>query len=730
MAQTSIAPWIQAGGSTVPERQKWGNKMEFLLSCVGMSVGLGNIWRFPYMAYSNGGAAFLIPYAILMICVGKPMYFLELVLGQFQSLGQTHAFNCFPLSKGIGVCMAYTCFFVCLYFNVLLAYALVYMVHSFKSPLPWSYCDPAWADENCFVRDPKRKSCRVIEQDLYSVFGDSQAETNDTVLLYHENQPYLVPASTYYNLTAGCTNATQTSAEQFFYKSVLQLTDGIDEPGGLKVDLTISLFISWFFVCIALLKGIKSSGKIVYFTAPAPYVILSVLLVRGITLPGAGNGIAYLLIPRWDVIINFSVWNQACQQIFYSLGASMGTIICLGSFNDFKNDLRRDIMIITMADLFTSLSGAIVVFAVLGNMAHNLNLPVASVADKGHGLAFVAYPEAASLIPGSNFWAFAFFTMLLLLAVDSQFAMFESVLVPLKDEFPILRQYPAAMSIITSFIGFVCGLCMTTRGGMYVLNLIDTYIGGLILPMIAVMELYTVSWFYGQRRLCLDIEFMLGSPPGAFVKICWLLVCPFFLTIIVIMSVARHPRTSMRGHLYPAWSDVLGVIIVVVGLLQVPLFAFLYWRKNKFNFRESLKPAHDWGPEDPVVFRNYIAFIKGRGDKRSEAELRGPGGRGRSTDADSRAVAAVIAGPAELLTEDEVSFDTQQQVLQAPSKKATGLLPSGALASGVLGPRPEPRLLKFTAEEEDVLLDDEVSVVTTVSPRPEPGEAIDKDKKV
>ncbi|KAL1430707.1 hypothetical protein MTO96_002310 [Rhipicephalus appendiculatus] len=144
----SMAERVSPTAPAKPEAE-----VEFILSCIGMSVGLGNIWRFPYMAYANGGAAFLIPYTILMITVGKPMYYLELVLGQFQSLGQTHAFNCFPLGKGIGVCMTYVCFFVCLYFNVLLAYALVYMVHSFKSPLPWSKCDPEWADSNCFVRD-------------------------------------------------------------------------------------------------------------------------------------------------------------------------------------------------------------------------------------------------------------------------------------------------------------------------------------------------------------------------------------------------------------------------------------------------------------------------------------------------------------------------------------------------------------------------------------------------
>ncbi|KAG0412556.1 hypothetical protein HPB47_010316 [Ixodes persulcatus] len=148
-----------------PKREKWANKLEFLLSCIGMSVGLGNIWRFPYMAYVNGGAAFLIPYIILMITVGKPMYYLELILGQFQNLGPTAAFNCFPLSKGLGVCMAYTCFFICLYFNVILAYALIYIVHSLKSPLPWVSCDEKWANDMCFDRN--ETSCRTVNHHLF-----------------------------------------------------------------------------------------------------------------------------------------------------------------------------------------------------------------------------------------------------------------------------------------------------------------------------------------------------------------------------------------------------------------------------------------------------------------------------------------------------------------------------------------------------------------------------------
>ncbi|XP_075730742.1 sodium- and chloride-dependent glycine transporter 2 isoform X2 [Rhipicephalus microplus] len=583
-----------------------------------------------------------------MITVGKPMYYLELVLGQFQSLGQTHAFNCFPLSKGIGVCMTYACFFICLYFNVLLAYALVYMVHSFKSPLPWSKCDPEWADSNCFVRDTDI-SCRTIAHDLYRVFGTLNEKANDTVTLHHKDIEFYVPRDVYVNLTRGCTNATQTAAEQFFYHSVLNISSGIDEPGRIKVDLTVSLFVAWIFVCIALIKGIKTSGKVVYFTAPAPYVILTVLLIRGVTLPGAGTGIAYLFIPQWEKILSGFVWQQACQQIFYSLGASMGTIICLGSFNDFRNDLRRDIMIITMADFFSSIAGAMVVFAVLGNMAHNLDLPISSVAEKGHGLAFVAYPEAASLIPCSNVWAFAFFLMLLLLAIDSQFAMFESFLVPLKDEFTFLRKYPATMSIVTAAVSFLLGISMTTQGGLYVLNLIDTYIGGMILPMIAVMELYTVCWFYGPERISLDVEYMLGSPPSLFLKLCWVAVCPIALT----------------------------------------------------DWVKCLRPARDWGPRDPVLYVDYIRFLRRRGVDRSVSE----------------------AYAARVEAEEDVTIASSTQGLIISSPSTSPRIGSSESLPFSSGPRPELQVPPSTRK--DVLTQDrpgrtnaatEVSVVTNTGP--------------
>lgn len=87
-----------------PKRVVWGNQIEFLMSCIATSVGLGNIWRFPFVAYKNGGGAFLIPYIIVLFLVGKPMYYLECTIGQFSSRNSVKVWALSPALKGTYLC--------------------------------------------------------------------------------------------------------------------------------------------------------------------------------------------------------------------------------------------------------------------------------------------------------------------------------------------------------------------------------------------------------------------------------------------------------------------------------------------------------------------------------------------------------------------------------------------------------------------------------------------------
>lgn len=83
-----------------PGREQWGKGIEFLMSCIAMSVGLGNVWRFPFVALQNGGGAFLIPYLIVLFLVGRPIYYLEMCIGQFSSRGSVKVYDFAPALRG------------------------------------------------------------------------------------------------------------------------------------------------------------------------------------------------------------------------------------------------------------------------------------------------------------------------------------------------------------------------------------------------------------------------------------------------------------------------------------------------------------------------------------------------------------------------------------------------------------------------------------------------------
>lgn len=155
---------IQSEPENPQERAKWGSSIEFLMSCIAMNVGLGNIWRFPFVAYENGGGAFLIPYLLVLIFLGRPMYYLEICLGQFSSSGNVNMFEklapilkgedfkflfWFPCCRnsnflGIGYGQLIGTFSVATYYCSLMALTLYYLVNSFTSKLPWSVCDSSW----------------------------------------------------------------------------------------------------------------------------------------------------------------------------------------------------------------------------------------------------------------------------------------------------------------------------------------------------------------------------------------------------------------------------------------------------------------------------------------------------------------------------------------------------------------------------------------------------------
>ncbi|KAI8033096.1 hypothetical protein M5D96_014148 [Drosophila gunungcola] len=130
------------------QRDQWGKGVEFLFSCIALSVGLGNVWRFPFIALEIGGGAFLIPYVILLLLIGRPVYYLELIIGQFLGRGCIKAFDMVAIMKGIAYGQVYSTAMATTYYACIMALTIRYLLASFSEVLSWTYCLVEWGS-NC-----------------------------------------------------------------------------------------------------------------------------------------------------------------------------------------------------------------------------------------------------------------------------------------------------------------------------------------------------------------------------------------------------------------------------------------------------------------------------------------------------------------------------------------------------------------------------------------------------
>lgn len=234
------------------------------------------------------------------------------------------------------------------------------------------------------------------------------------------------------------------------------MTDDLGTPGGMQWELVGTLVLSWMICYACIWKGVKSTGKSVYVTSTFPLIMLLVLLVRGVTLPGAKKGIEFYIKPDWarlaspDVSfygrklssILFKVWKDAGTQIFFSYAICLGSQTSLGSYNKFSFNSFKWGLILSGFNSGASIVSGFAIFSVLGYMAQEIGCDVryekhhsnytkiafsvenflfSEVAEKGPGLAFIAYPRALSMMAFPQIWSLLFFIMILLLGLASQY---------------------------------------------------------------------------------------------------------------------------------------------------------------------------------------------------------------------------------------------------------------------------------------------------------------------
>ncbi|XP_049616835.1 sodium- and chloride-dependent GABA transporter 2 [Syngnathus scovelli] len=536
------------------ERGQWSNKVEFILSVAGSIIGLGNMWRFPYLCYKNGGGAFLIPYLIFLFACGVPVFFLETALGQYTSQGGVTCWRKIsPLFEGLGYGTQVIVTLLNFYYIIVLAWGMFYLSFSFSWDLPWSSCNNSWNTENC------------VE------FQRRNTSVNQTIFL----------------------NATSPVME-FWERRALRISPGIDHMGSLNWDLVLCLFIAWVMCYFCIWKGVKSTGKVVYFTATFPYLMLIVLLVRGLTLPGAGIGIQFYLYPDLGRLADPQVWMDAGTQIFFSYAICLGSLTALGSYNKYNNNCYRDCLALCFLNSGTSFVAGFAIFSILGFMSYEQNVPISEVAESGPGLAFIAYPRAVTMMPFSPLWAALFFIMIVFLGLDSQFVCVESLVTAIVDMYPATfrrKNRRELFLLLVVFLSFLVGLIMLMEGGMYVFQLFDYYAAsGMCLLFMGLFETVCIAWVYGADRFYDNIEDMIGYRPGPYIKYCWMFFTPATCIGTFAFSLIKYtPLKYNNEYVYPWWGYVIGWLLALSSMVCIPLWMAYKISTTQGTFRERIR---------------------------------------------------------------------------------------------------------------------------------------------
>lgn len=482
-------------------RERWASRYFFLFAAIGSAIGLGNVWRFPYLTYEYGGGAFLIPWIIGLIVMGIPWMMMEFGMGRYFQRSAPGIFE--GVSKKwewLGWWPVFVAFLIVAYYTVVMAWALRY------------------------------------------VFSSATVEW-------------------------GMGEAGASGAVPYYLEQVLHISDGPGVLGGLQWPLVGLLAFTWVVIFFIVFKGAGVIGKVAVWTVTIPWALLVILLIRGLTLPGAIDGLNYYLTPDFAELANAEVWFGAFSQIAFTLSLGMAGMFAYGSFIAKKADVTNNAFITSFANCATSFFAGFAVFSTVGFMMQALSVPVGEISSGSSiGMSFMTYPVAISMMPGANaLIGILFFLCLFFLGIDSAFFLaYGGVISPIMDKFGLSR---VKATTIICVIAFLVGLIFTTSGGLYWVDMVDRTVSFYGLLLTGAGACIIVGWVFGAEKLREHLNETSDIKIGAWFD--WLIkvVVPAGLLFVVIYGGFMKDITPEGYEGYFKWSwPIWTILVVTLGL--------------------------------------------------------------------------------------------------------------------------------------------------------------------
>ncbi|KAM9632794.1 orphan sodium- and chloride-dependent neurotransmitter transporter NTT5-like [Trichechus inunguis] len=619
-------------------------KTENILIQVAFSVGLGSIWRFPYMCHRNGGGSFILMYFFMLLLVGTPLLYMEMVMGQWLRVDNIRVWKqLVPWLGGVGYTSMLVCFLVSLCNSVIISWSLSYLGHSFHHSLPWNQC-------------PLVKS------------------SNETDFSCLQTVPY----------------------QYFWYNTALHASGNIEEGvEALVLNLTLCIFAAWLLLFLIMISELKISVSMLIFSVFLPYIILFCLLIRSLFLEGASVSLKRVVTTELSAFASLDLWRQAGGHVLYSLSLGMGTVITFSSYKAQGNvqDYFQVAFMVILVNLLTSLLSTAVVFLVLGfwattsgpacieksisnlmnlisegvlpqdarppknilllqsldyldwisNIPQNLQYQIIQLTPscsiktqkekfmEGPGLVFVAFSQVISLFPGAPFWAIIFFLALLITGLGTLIRILEGVALPLQNAIPVFRKHPKLLSacpqspgltstpgptlhvdlivanpasdlVVICLGGLLGSLVFASRAGSYIMSLFDEHLVSLVLIIVVTFQNVALAWIYGASRFREEMFIELGRLVWSIFTFLWCYVTlPGLLALLTICFMQLYQKAppyyiawnasgsqEVKLPYLPSSLNWLTLILVFI-LLPIPALPLHHW----WNLQDPT-------PSDPI----------------------------------------------------------------------------------------------------------------------------------
>lgn len=403
------------------KRSSFSGSIGFILAAAGSAVGLGNLWRFPYLAAQYGGGIFLLVYLILVFTFGFSLLILEIAMGRKTKVSSISAYG--KLNKKFG-------------WMGILSLLIPVLI------LPYYSVIGGW----------------VIKYMTVFLTGQGKAAAD----------------SAYFNGFIG-----QTASPLF----------------------TFFLFITITTIVVAfgVEKGVERVSK---FMMPVLILITIGIAIFVATIPGAGEGIKYYLLPDFSKF-SFKTLCAAMGQLFYSLSIAMGIMVAYGSYVKDDINLNKSVTNIQIFDtLVAVLSGMMIVPAVYIFSGEE------GLKTGGAGLMFKTLPMVFDAMPMGNFIGGAFFVLVFLAALTSSISLMEAIVSMFMDKFKLTRiKAVVIIYAITLILGIPSALgygiwSHITVLGMDFLTFFDYISNSVMMPILAIATCVLAGWFMNLK----DIE--------------------------------------------------------------------------------------------------------------------------------------------------------------------------------------------------------------------------------